>query len=145
MKDPQISWYIKENEDVTFIDKEIYMGSYNSSNMEAVFNVQLWNNKWGDEDVKNLENFSIVIFFDTIEDNALLSRCEVKVDNGGYQKPEMIGSKGMIKVDRIVSGMRNNGTLNANNYLDLSIRISPITGDMKNGLKNIVVDLQYDI
>lgn len=145
MKDPQISWYIKENEDVTFIDKEIYMGSYNSSNIEAVFNVQLWNNKWGDEDVKNLENFSIAIFFDTIEDNALLSRCEVKIDKGGYQKPEIIGSKGIIKVDRIISGIRNSGNINANNYLDLSIRVSPITGDMKNGLKNIVIDLQYDI
>lgn len=145
MKDPQISWYIKENEDVTFIDREIYMGSYNSSNIEAVFNVQLWNNKWGDEDVKNLENFSIAISFDTIEDNALLNRCEVKVDKGGYQKLEIVGSKGIVKVDRVISGMRNSGNLNANNYLDLSIRISPITGDMKNGLKNIVIDLQYDI
>lgn len=145
MKDPQISWYIKENEDVTFIDREIYMGSYNSSNIEAVFNVQLWNNKWGDEDVKNLENFSIAISFDTIEDNVLLNRCEVKVDKGGYQKLEIVGSKGIVKVDRVISGMRNSGNLNANNYLDLSIRISPITGDMKNGLKNIVIDLQYDI
>ncbi len=145
MKDPQISWYIKENEVVTFIDREIYMGSYNSSNIEAVFNVQLWYNKWGDEDVKNLENFSIAISFDTIEDNALLNRCEVKVDKGGYQKLDIVGSKGIVKVDRVISGMRNSGNLNANNYLDLSIRISPITGDMKNGLKNIVIDLQYDI
>lgn len=145
MKDPQISWYIKENEDATFIDKEVYMGSYNSSNIEAVFNVQLWNNKWGSEDVKNLDNFSIAIFFDTIEDNVLLSRCEVKVDNGSYQKPEIVGSKGIIRVNKTISGSKNNGTLNANNYLDLSIRINPITGDMKNGLKNIIIDLQYDI
>lgn len=145
MRDPQISWYILENESVELIDKEHFAGAYSPSNLEATFEMQVWNNKWGTEDVADIDNPVLVLMFDTIEDSRLLDLCRVKIDNNPYKELEIYDNKATIPLNRLLAGKLNKGTVSDSmNYAKISIKFGPITHGMKNGLKSLLVDLQFN-
>ena len=101
MRDPQVSWYIIENESVELIDKEHFAGAYSPSNIEATFEMQVWNNKWGTEDVADIDNPVLVLMFDTIEDSKLLEYCKVKIDNNPFRELEIYDNKATLPLDRL--------------------------------------------
>lgn len=145
MLDPQISWYIVRNEDYELIDKEHYAGAYSPGNIEALFELQAWNNKWGTEDVLDVDIPVLVLMFNTIEDSRLLEYCKVKIDNGPFQAVEILGDKAIIPLNRPIAGTKNKGTTeNINNYAKITIKFGPITHGMKNGLKSLLLDLQFN-
>lgn len=145
MKEPQISWYINENNSINLIDGEHYAGAYSPSNIEAVFEMQVWNNRWGTEDISDIENPILVLMFNTIEDSALLKYCQVRVDNNPFKELEVLEDRATLPLGRPLSGKSNKGTsMNSNNYSQITIKFGPISHNMKNGLKSLLVDLQYN-
>lgn len=145
MKEPQISWYIIENESVNLIDGEHYAGAYSPSNIEATFEIQVWNNKWGRDDIPDVENPILVLMFDTIEDRTLLQYCKVRIDNGPFKELEVLEDRATLPLYRPLSGKSNKGTSSdANNYAQITIKFGPISYGMKNGLKSLLVDLQFN-
>jgi len=145
LKEPQISWYITENESVNLIDGEHYAGAYRPSNIEATFEMQVWNNKWGTEDISDVENPVLVLMFDTLEDCTLLQFCKVRIDNSPFKELEILDNKGILPLNRPLSGKANKGTSSdSNNYSKITIKFGPIYYGMKNGLKSLLVDLQFN-
>lgn len=144
MKSPEISWYIIETTEINSIEKEYYIGSYNPNSTEVQIDLQVWNNKFGQEEAKTIENAFLNLTFTTIEDCKLLEYCKVKIDNSGYQDLTILNSVGKVSLDRLLSGETNLGDATAyNNYATISIKFS-LSNNMKNGLKNLILDLQYD-
>lgn len=145
MRDPQISWYVLENESVELIDKEHFAGAFSPSNIEATFEMQVWNNKWGTEDVADIDNPVLVLMFDTIEDSKLLEYCKVRIDNNPFKELEIYNDKATIPMNRILSGRSNKGSASdSTNYSQITIKFGPITHGMQNGLKGLLVDIQYN-
>ena len=85
MNEPALSWYVVGTDSVEEIDKEYYAGAYSPSNTEFTMTLQVWNNKWGTEDVADIDSPKLVIMFDTIEDATLLNYCKVRIDGGSYE------------------------------------------------------------
>lgn len=145
MKDPQISWHITERKSSNLIDGEYFAGAYSPSDTEAIFDLQVWNNIWGTEDVSDIENPILVLMFNCIEDSKLLQYCKVSIDNGIYQDLEILEDRALIAIDRILSGKANKGSeADANNYVKIAVKFGPISYGMKTGLKSLLIDLQYN-
>jgi gamma-glutamyl phosphate reductase len=53
MINPNISWYIKEQE-AYIQDEEYYLGSF-TSNSEISLSVQVWNNRYGSSDIDSID------------------------------------------------------------------------------------------
>lgn len=143
MKSPEITWYIENNDEPENITKEYYVGSYNPNSYEVIMNLQIWNNRYGQEDAQDIENPSLAITFSNLEDCKLLEYTKVKIDNNAYESPNIINNTGKIIINRILSGEANVGeSKNSNNCIHVSIKVE-INNNMKNGLKNLLIDLQY--
>lgn len=143
MKDPQISWYVLEDE--TFVPyEEYYAGSYRPDDViEVVMNV--WNNRWGQEVVKDVQQGRIAVYFDTIEDSYLLNLCSVSIDDGEFKALNITSNRGRINLGRGLSGEVNVGSSTAkDNYAKITLRFGPITDGIRNSLKNLYVDIEFD-
>lgn len=131
MKSPQLTWFIKENEQ--FIPKkEHYAGSY-SRNETLSLEMQVWNNRWGVEDVEDLDDPMICLYFDTVEDSSLLEFCRIII-NGTDEVPLIIrNKKATAFINRALSGKANNGDdrnpNNQNNFVNITFEFN--AGDHK--------------
>ena len=85
MKNPELSWYLISAEDSIIIEKEHYLGAYTPDTIEMITNLQLWNNRYGQEIAKDIENSNLKITFSSIEDTKLLEYMQVKIDNNPYE------------------------------------------------------------
>lgn len=146
MNEPALSWYVVGTDSVEEIDKEYYAGAYSPSNTEFTMTLQIWNNKWGTEDVADIDSPKLVIMFDTIEDATLLNYCKVRIDGGSYEPLTIQNTtQGYINLNRILSGASNLGNASAsNNFATIAIKFGPITHGMTNGLKNMLLEIQYN-
>lgn len=144
MEQASISWYIKEDDDYVQ-DNDYYLGSF-SSLMDITLNVQVWNNRYGNETVENVDNARLSIYFDTVEDSSLLQYCTVSINNNEFTKPSITLNRAVIEIGDLY-GTYNNGledTSNSNNYKNLSIKFSKMPSNLKNGLKNLFLDIEFD-
>lgn len=144
MDKPLISWYIKEDEDY-IQDNEYYLGSY-SSEEDIIINVQVWNNRYGNSDVENIEEGRLAVYFDTIEDSSLLQYCSVSINNGEYITPTIDINRAIVTIGDLY-GNYNNGledSSNENNFKNLKIKFSKLPTNLKNGLKNLFLDIEFD-
>ncbi len=145
MKDAQISWYVEKEEMVDLIDEEYFAGTVSPSDINVTFQFQVWNNKWGSEMVYDIDNPSLTLTFDYVEDNQLLNYCSVRIDNGAFVTGEIINNKMTVPLNRMLSGEANKGSFtDTSNYARIAIKFGPITYGMKNDLKSLIIDLQYD-
>ena len=145
MNAADLTWYVKEPDEVYVAHTDYYAGSCNV-NEDFVVDVELWNNKWNNkEDVADMHNTKLVISFANAEESVLLSLCEVKVNDGKYTKPNTSEfNRGLIELGTI-SGKKNNGSIsNTENYKRISIKFSNIPSNFKDGLKSMFLDAQYD-
>lgn len=144
MSNPNISWYIKEQE--TYIqDEEYYLGSF-TSNSEISLSVQVWNNRYGSSDIDNIDEARLAIYFDSVEDSSLLKYCTVSVNNGSYITPEVELQRAIVTIGEL-SGTFNDGleeSTNQTNYRNITIKFSGFPGNLKNGLKNMFLDIEFD-
>ena len=143
MKNPELSWYLISAEDSIIIEKEHYLGAYTPDTVEMITNLQLWNNRYGQEIAKDIENSNLKITFSSIEDTKLLEYMQVKIDNNPYEDLTIVNNEAIIPIQRIISGEINAGdNMCVNNYIDIYIKTT-LSQDMKNGLKNLLINLDY--
>jgi hypothetical protein len=143
MKDPQISWYVLEDEILTPYE-EYYAGSYRPNDVLEI-QMNVWNNRWGQETVKDVQQGTIAVYFDTIEDSYLLNLCSISIDNGDFKALTITSNRGCISLGKILFGEANVGSANSkDNYAKITLKFGPVTDGMKNSLKNLYVDLEFD-
>ena len=143
MKNPELSWYLISAEDSIIVEKEHYLGAYTPDTVEMITNLQLWNNRYGQEIAKDIENSNLKITFSSIEDTKLLEYMQVKIDNNPYEDLTIVNNEAIIPIQRIISGEINVGdNMCVNNYIDIYIKTT-LSQDMKNGLKNLLINLDY--
>lgn len=144
MANPVINWYIKESD--TFVQEdEYYLGSY-TSDSEIAITVQVWNNRYGSTSVDSISEARLAIYFDSIEDASLLNYCTVSVNSSYYAAPEVELGRGVVTIGEL-SGVYNDGleeSTNSTNYKNISIKFSGFPGNLKNGLKNMYLDIEFD-
>ena len=144
MKNPELSWYLISAGDSVIIEKEHYLGAYIPDAIEMIINLQLWNNRYGQEIAKDIENSNLKITFSSIEDTKLLEYMQVKIDNNPYEDLTIINNEAIIPIQRIISGEINVGdNMCVNNYIDIYIKTTLSQDMKKNGLKNLLINLDY--
>lgn len=144
MNQPSISWYIKEDDDY-IQDNDYYLGSFSSSS-DILMKVQVWNNRYGNESVEDIENARLSIYFDTVEDSSLLQYCTISINNDEFIQPEIYLNRATINIGTLLgtfnSGMDNEK--NIGNYKNIIIKFSNMPTNLKNGLKNLFLDIEFD-
>jgi len=115
LEKPRLTWNTRlaGNKDFSSA-RELFAGSYSSKNdIEA--EIQLWNNRWGAEDVENLVDFNIRIAFEKFEDSALLPFCTVSF-RGKPLEMENMGTYAIAKmpIGYRILGQANNGIASEN-------------------------------
>lgn len=81
MDKPKISWYAKLAKEEKFSGgNELFVGS-NTPDDTLEVDIQLWNNRWGEVEVAELNDFQIAASFADYEDSSLLSCLSVKYNN----------------------------------------------------------------
>lgn len=139
---PNIMWYIKEDSVLTPYE-EYYAGSY-APGSTLEFNVQVWNNRFGTSDAGDAYNPRLIMFFDSIENSSLLKYCSVTVDGSQLSMVTEL-NKGRVDFGRILSGKANSSGVSKDNYCDIKINIGPIPNGLRNELKNLYIDIEYDL
>lgn len=143
MNNPQISWYIAEPDGSLVPYEEYYLGSFQPQETLTI-PISVWNNRWGTEDVENAVASKLAITFDTIEDASLLQYFYVKQGEGNFTPLIVQGVKGSVVLGTL-SGLSNNGSLTAiNNFRNVTLQIDHIPAHLKNSLRNMFIDLEYD-
>jgi hypothetical protein len=145
MNKPYITWYSRIGDDTYAAQSEIYAGTYTKKENIRV-DIQIWNNRWGTEDVESLNSFALNMYFDSLEDSALLQCCKV-ILGGTDELPLIItGQKATVSFpDAIMlSGVKNNGA-SANsqeNYISLTFEFSASEYRLKeNDLKSLYFEI----
>lgn len=142
MNDPNITWNIYDVYSENYIqENDYYLGSYTPKSIINI-KLQVWNNKFGTEEVKSIDNANLIIYFENAEDNMLLNYCTVTVDNI-EKELNLETTKGICSLGQL-SGKVNNGLsdiTNMDNYKEITITFSNLPDNLKNGLKNIFLDI----
>ena len=144
---PKITWYVLEdvNGMYEFSPKRTHdlEGSYAPNDIIKV-KIQLWNNRLGIEDVQDATNAKLCVFFKNYEDNYMLNLCKVKFNNEEAKALKIDMDRGIIDLGNL-SGSANNGSdLNIDNYIEFELIIGPLPSNLKNELKGLVLDVEYD-
>lgn len=140
----KISWFIKDNE-AFYEKKEYHAGTYRSDETIEL-NMQVWNNRWGTEDVSDVIAPVLSIKFGTLEDSSLLELIKVIV-NGSSEPPATIKDKNAVFIiGETLSGKGNDGDegdyLNRKNFFDVKIIIDIKNKTLKeNDLKTMYLEL----
>jgi hypothetical protein len=111
-----LSWYTKlENESNYAPTQEKFIGTYTALTPLKV-NIQLWNNRYGEEDTDDLKNFSLRLGFRSFEDSALLDKAQLTLASGQILPGQITGDKKIFILPNnvIISGRKNNGEVNEN-------------------------------
>ena len=141
---PQITWFVKMGDEPFKSQKEIYAGTYSKEN-KLVVDMQLWNNRYGIVDADTLEGFTINMYFDNLEDSALLSCCKVILGDQDELPLIIRGQKATISFPTEIklSGAKNNGALsNAANYIKLTFEFAAEEYRLKeNDLKSLFFEI----
>jgi len=124
MNEPIISYSAKLAAHETYKDlQEIYGGTLTDT-VPIEIDIRIWNNKYGTEQVEDLENFVLNIFFDKYEDANLLKFTSL-IYNNTQNVPISISDNVATATfldDVIIKGTPNNGEeADENNYIDLKL------------------------
>lgn len=144
MKNPKITWYILEDNDY-IQDNEYYLGSF-SPDTEITLKAQVWNNRYGKTNVDSIPNARLAIYFESVEDSMLLNYCTVTVNESVYTNIPMTFNKGVLDIG-ILSGNSNNGVDsvdNIYNFKTISLTFKDFPANLKNGIKNMYLDIEID-
>lgn len=144
MSNSKISWYILEDEDY-IQDNEFYLGSY-SPDTEIKFKSQVWNNRYGINNIESIPDARLAIYFDSIEDSMLLKYCSVSINSGEFIKIPIVFNKGVVDIG-LLSGNSNNGLDSADNiynFKNIEVLFKGFPPNLKNGIKNMYLDIEMD-
>lgn len=144
MNNAKITWYIKENDEY-IQDNDYYLGNY-SPDSNLSFDVQVWNNRYGSSRVADISDARLSLYFDSMEDSVLLDYCYVSLNGGAEVKITPQFGKGIVELGTL-SGASNNGLEsldNINNYKSISVLFKDFPMLLKNGIKNMYLDIELD-
>lgn len=138
-----INWYIQENNDYVQ-DSDFYLGTFTSDSTIQIV-LQVWNNRYGSTELESIENARLALSFDSLEDSALLNYCTVICENSKKQI-DIEAGRGIIEIG-MLSGQPNDGTdtaKNKDNFKNINITFDKFPGTLKNGLKNLYINIEDD-
>lgn len=141
---PNITWHISEDGDY-IQDTEYYLGSFNSESTIQL-NVQVWNNRYGQKSIDSIKDARLAIYFENAEDSILFNYCTISVEEGSAIKPEIELNKVVVNIGEL-SGEPNNGIANDKNrinYKNIRISFENFPRNLKNGIKNMFLDIEID-
>ena len=147
MELPQITWYAKLTSEENFKQTDlVYAGAITPNNYLTV-DIQLWNNRWGESDVETLSDFNILMYFQDVEDSALLENCSIFY-NGAEVDIEIENKKALVKFAKapILSGKANDGSSlnedNSGNFISLQFIFTTSSQRLKeNDLKHLILEI----
>ena len=145
MQKPKISWFVKEPDGSFTAKEEHHAGTYTKQE-KIIVEIQVWNNRWGVEDVEPLVDPVLNFYFDTLEDSSLLHLCKISVDDMGYVPLVIKGEKASARLGKTLSGKKNDGNdnlvANQTNYANIKFEFSAEDYRLKeNDLKNVYFEL----
>jgi hypothetical protein len=145
MANINLSWFVKEPDNTYNAYTEYYAGTCNS-NSDFIIDVDLWNNRWNTkEDIDDATNTKLTISFENVEDSIMLQLCTVSINGGTFEVPNISTlNKGIVDLGTI-SGAKNNGNdNNSYNHKKIIIKFSNIPSNLKDGLKSMFLNVQFD-
>jgi len=123
MDKPKISYFIQKDETTYSKQDSAYIGTYTGTE-ELSVNLRIWNNYRGTEDVEDLENFNLVLYFLTEEDSALLPYVTLSITDD-IEIPSVIEENVLVATffnPITLSGKKNTGSIDyARNYVNITI------------------------
>lgn len=146
MEKAKITWYAKLSSEEKYEPaNELYAGTYAEDN-KIVVDLQIWNNRWGGEDVEALEDFYLNMFFDTAEDKSLFDYCTVVLNGSDILSLEIVGQHASLALPGNVklSGTKNDGASKGNedHFLTLSFMFNASGAKLKeNDLKTLFFEI----
>ena len=145
MGNPNITWYARQNSDAYQADSEFYAGTYTKEKALTV-DMQIWNNRWGVNDVDDIENAVIVFYFETIEDSSLLKSCVITLNGNDQLTTTVKNSRGFVVLNRKIDGKKNNGddanVDNTGNFVNITFSFSAANYTLKeNDIKNLYFEV----
>ena len=142
-----LSWYTKLEDESNYAPSiEKFIGTYTALTPLKV-NIQLWNNRYGEEDTDDLKNFSLRLGFRNFEDSALLDKAQITLASGQILPGEIAGDKKVFFLPNSVtlSGRKNNGEVNENedNFLSFVLEFNLDTKIIlkENDLKDMYLEV----
>lgn len=142
-----LSWYTKLEDESNYAPSiEKFIGTYTALTPLKV-NIQLWNNRYGEEDTDDLKNFSLRLGFRNFEDSALLDKAQITLASGQILPGEITGDKKVFLLPNSVtlSGRKNNGEVNENedNFLSFVLEFNLDTKIIlkENDLKDMYLEV----
>lgn len=148
MNNPIISWFVLEevNEnDYVYIPKKKHEEDESLMPGNTMkLSIQIWNNRGGQENVKDANNAKLVAYFKNYEDNFYLKLLQVKVSDEEYKNLSIDLDRGYLDLGNI-SGKANNGSeMNYDNYLNLELKLGPMPSNMRSEIKDLILDIEHD-
>lgn len=148
MASPKISWYVYDQDEYV-LDNDFHLGSFNSKSTIKI-KIQIWNNRYGSSDVDTIDNASLVVYFDSLEDSALLNYCTLAINDNVNEEeiltPEIENNKAYFLIGKL-SGQANDGIIDLetyDNYKNITLTFSDFDYSLKNGLKNLYLDIELN-
>ncbi len=146
MEDPKITWYAKLNKETQYEEtNDYYAGSYTPGHAIDV-DIQIWNNRFGLDDVATLSDFYIVVSFDRVEDSSLFDYCTIVLNDANIIPLKKNGKKAVLELPDTVklSGTKNDGTLDSNvdHYMNLEFQFDAEGTKLK---ENDLKDMYFQI
>lgn len=146
MEDPKITWYAKLNKETQYEEtNDYYAGSYTPGHAIDV-DIQIWNNRFGLDDVAMLSDFYIVVSFDRVEDSSLFDYCTIVLNDASIIPLKKNGKKAVLELPDTVklSGTKNDGTLDSNvdHYMNLEFQFDAEGTKLK---ENDLKDMYFQI
>ena len=144
MSKPNITWYVKNFNDEYVSNDAYYAGSY--VDKPIVIPLRIWNNRYGTEDVDTVSTLKLNLYFDCIEDNALLPYISVSTASIGGTTSIVNNVLTVTFMNAVsISGKKNDGTEKNgyDNYVDITIAFQPPdTVRLKShDLKNLFIEI----
>ena len=139
--EPIISWYIQDDNEYAQYDN-YYLGAFNYQE-KIILNIQVWNNRYGEDEVDSIDNAKLLLYFNNAEDVFILNYCKIYVE-GTLIKPTIEIDRGYAYIWKL-SGSINDGsdtTKNKNNFKDIQIVFSNLPANLRQGLKEMFLDIQ---
>ena len=147
MSEPIITYSAKLTKYNNYRDiDELFAGTYTNYNPISV-DLRIWNNKFGTEDVDDLENFVVNLYFDKYEDNSLLQFLTVSyndIEEVPINVANNIATATFLN-NVVIKGTANSGSdENTDNYINLKIQFKiddPAINLKNNDFKSLFIEV----
>lgn len=142
MQEPNISWYLVNDDGEEIPTQDFYLGDYKYGEY-IDFNIRLWNNRWGEEDIEDAKDIIFELEFFNLEDSIILddiviTENELEID---FFKE---ANKIKARLKNNLSGKKHSiiDDENSSNYTDVNVSIFVREG-LSRSLKQMILGVDY--